>query len=218
MPEFEQTFGGDWTDEKLQHVREYLQAYTKIMSKQRYPFAYIDAFAGTGYRTLKQDDSSQNVLLPEFAEPDSQKFLAGSAQVALQVTPRFTKYFFIERDKQRFDELARLKDKFPKAAKDIEFVNEECNAYLQNLCLQKKWKNHRAVLFLDPFGMQVKWPTIEAIAQTKAIDMWLLFPLGVAVNRVLRKDGQINEQWRQALDAMFGTTDWFDAFYKLKVA
>ena len=62
--------------------------------------------------------------------------------------------------------------------------------------------------------MAVKWQTIEAIANTKAIDLWLLFPLGVAVNRLLRKDGQINEVTRNTLDQFFGTSDWFDEFYK----
>jgi hypothetical protein len=35
------------------------------------------------------------------------------------------------------------------------------------------------VLFLDPYGMQVDWTTIEAIARTKAIDLRVLFPLGI---------------------------------------
>lgn len=52
------------------------------------------------------------------------------------------------------------------------------------------WRSfrRRAVVFLDPFGMQVEWRTIERIGQTKAIDLWILFPLGVAVNRFLTKD------------------------------
>ncbi len=62
--------------------------------------------------------------------------------------------------------------------------------------------------------MQVEWETIEAIAETKAIDLWILFPLGVAINRLLRKDANISPAWRSRLDRMFGTTDWFNAFYE----
>ena len=62
-------------------------------------------------------------------------------------------------------------------------------------------------MFLDPYGMQVRWDTIEAIAETKAIDLWLLFPLGVAVNRMLKNDGNINESWAEKLDIIFGTRD-----------
>lgn len=44
--------------------------------------------------------------------------------------------------------------------------------------------------------------------------MWLLFPLGVAVNRLLKRDGQINQAWRKRLDEMFGTPDWYTEFYE----
>ena len=44
----------------------------------------------------------------------------------------------------------------------------------------------RAVLFLDPYGMEVEWDTMVAIAKTQAIDLWILFPLGIAVNRLLK--------------------------------
>ena len=47
-------FGGDWTAEKLERVRKYLVAYATIMKEKRFRFAYIDAFAGTGYRTTSK--------------------------------------------------------------------------------------------------------------------------------------------------------------------
>lgn len=62
--------------------------------------------------------------------------------------------------------------------------------------------------------MQVVWETIAAIAGTQAIDLWILFPLGVAVNRLLTRDGRITKGWRNRLDAMFGETDWYDTFYQ----
>ena len=46
-------FGGNWTDEKLKRVRKYLGAYATIMNRQKFRFAYIDAFVGTGYREEK---------------------------------------------------------------------------------------------------------------------------------------------------------------------
>jgi three-Cys-motif partner protein len=46
---------------------------------------------------------------------------------------------------------------------------------MRKIC-DNDWRSHRAVLFLDPYGMQVEWQTIEAIAKTAAIDLWLLFP------------------------------------------
>lgn len=211
-----QCFGGDWTAEKLDRVRKYLRAYATIMRKQHFRFAYIDAFAGTGYRTLKQTEEPRELLFPEFIEQDSQAFLEGSARIALQVTPRFDKYLFIERDPQRFAELQKLTGEFPSVAADIVLINAEANAYLQDLCLNRKWHAHRAVLFLDPFGMEVTWTTIAASGATRAIDLWILFPVGIAVNRLLTRDGKITKGWRNRLNAMFGEKDWYDAFYQTR--
>jgi three-Cys-motif partner protein len=212
----QQLFGGDWTEEKLRRIRKYLRAYTTALSKQQFRTAYIDAFAGTGYRQLKRGHKPSELMFPEFMEEDAQVFLEGSAQIALQTRPRFDKYIFIEQEVGRFNELEKLKERYPEVASDIILINADCNAYLQDLCINRNWRSNRAVLFLDPFGMQVEWATIEAIAHTQAIDLWLLFPLGVAVNRLLRRDGQIDDTLRKKLDTLLGTDDWFDAFYETR--
>ena len=208
-------FGGNWTTLKLERVRKYLCAYTTIMSKQTFRFAYIDAFAGTGYRTLKESGDSTELMLPKMFEKDVQKFFDGSARVALEVSPRFSKYIFIEKNETRFGELQRLKEEFPDLQTDIKLVGDEANSYLQGLC-SYDWlrSGHRADLFLDPYGMAVKWKTIKAIANTQAIDLWVLFPLGMAVSRLPRNDAQIDQTRQNTLNEFFGTEDWFDGFYK----
>jgi three-Cys-motif partner protein len=216
MKSSQQTFGGGWTSEKLERVRKYLVAYAKIMNRQKFRFAYIDAFAGTGYRALKHDEKPHSSIFREAFEVDSQQFLDGSARIALQVEPRFTKYIFIERDMDRVKELGNLKNQFPSLQDDIIVVNAEANSYLQDMCLNRTWKQNRAVLFLDPFGMQVTWDTIIAIAATKAIDLWILFPIGVAINRLLKRDGRITPEWRSRLNAMFGSSDWYEVFYETR--
>ena len=216
-------FGGDWTEEKLECVRKYLSAYATIMRKKTFRFAYIDGFAGTGYRIRKPSKkssqstskkSSQSIMFPEMCEPEVEEVLDGSPRVALEVKPPFHKYIFIEKNKTRFSELQQLKEDFPKA--DIKFVQAEANAYLEKLC-GYNWlrSGQRAVLFLDPYGMEVNWETIKAIANTKAIDLWLLFPSGIAVNRLLRKDGQIDEGIRETFDQFLGAPDWFNQFYEV---
>jgi three-Cys-motif partner protein len=208
-----QQFGGDWTNEKLNRLRKYLLAYTKILSKRpNLKYAYIDAFAGTGYRELKAIDN-QTLLLPELADSEPQRFLRGSASVSLECAPPFHRYIFIEKDANKLAELKRnLIADFPEKEKDLLFRCGDANTEIQELC-EKNWKQHRAVLFLDPFGMQVTWATIEAIANTKSIDLWVLFPLGVAVNRLLTKNGEIVDSWKHKLDEIFGSRNWYDAFY-----
>jgi three-Cys-motif partner protein len=206
-------FGGDWTEQKLEMLRKYLVAYATLMNKQPFRFAYIDAFAGTGERQFQHKQKTAP-LFPELSAKESREFYDGSARIALQVKPLFMEYIFIEKDENRFIQLAKLRDEFPHLANRISLFNCDCNSYLQNLSKNYKWAGMRAVLFLDPFGMQVEWNTMKEIAKTKAIDVWILFPLGIAVNRLLKKDGNIDDTWRSRLDSLFGTGDWFSAFYK----
>ncbi len=67
-------FGGDWTEEKLKCVSKYLRAYTKIMNNQPFNFAYIDAFAGTGYRETEIDADTDELLFPDLVSPDGASF------------------------------------------------------------------------------------------------------------------------------------------------
>jgi three-Cys-motif partner protein len=214
-------FGGDWTSAKLDVLAQYLSRYTTALKdkpSQERPFrkAYIDAFAGTGYRARRTDDTSAEMLLfPDLAEPAPQQLLDGSARLALKTEPRFDRYIFIEQSQARCEHLEALKQEFPDLAADITVSRGEANAEIQQLC-GKDWRSHRAVLFLDPYGMQVEWKTIEAIAATKAIDLWVLFPLGIGVNRLLTRSGDIPESWRRRLDVLLGTTDWYEEFYRIE--
>lgn len=211
-------FGGEWTSAKLEVLRAYLAAYLTALKNQPFKKAYIDAFAGTGYRTRREEKVSKSkVLFPELAEPAPQALLDGSARIALQVKPEFDRYIFIERSAARSAQLENLRAEFPQMSDRISLRTGDANREIQDLC-EKNWKSHRAVLFLDPYGMQVEWPTITAVAATKAIDMWLLFPLGIGVNRLLKRSGEIPKSWRAALDRLLGTSDWYDKFYSTEVS
>jgi len=213
---------GNWTARKLQVLAKYLTSYTTALKNQpsrEHPFrkGYIDGFAGTGYRDARHEETreTQAPLFPDLAEREPQKLLDGSARLALKTEPRFDRYVFIERSAGRCVQLEALKQEFPDLASDIHIHRGEANAEIQELC-GKDWRAHRAVMFLDAFGMQVEWQTLEAIAATKAIDLWLLFPLGMGVNRLLKKSGDIPEAWRRRLNALLGTTDWYEDFYRVE--
>ena len=211
-------FGGDWTEDKLNRVRKYLKAYTTIFEgnpKARYyTTIYVDAFAGTGYRSdpHKRHDQDE-MLFPELTETEAQGFLNGSARNALEVEPPFQSYIFVERSPIRVQELEKLKDEFPSKAKRLQVINQDAGVFLKEWCGQTNWNKCRAVVFLDPYGMQVDWSLIETIAKTKAIDLWILFPLASAVNRLLTRNEPPPKQWAQALTRIFGTEDWQDYFY-----
>jgi three-Cys-motif partner protein len=193
-------FGGSWTIEKLNILGKYLEAYTTALKNQRFRKIYIDAFAGTGDVTCKIDKQTEIDI-------------EGSARIALQTKTSFDEYIFIELNIDYAEKLNKLKEEFPEKADKIIIINEDCNTYLKQLCKNTDWYKNRAVLFLDPYGMQVEWNTVKDIANTSAIDLWYLFPFS-AVNRLLKKDGKINEKHKERLDKMLGDTNWFKEFYE----
>jgi three-Cys-motif partner protein len=212
-------FGGDWTTQKLEVLAGYLKSYNTALKDQpttANPFrrSFIDAFAGTGYRDLRREGAeSHQALFPDLASEEPQALLDGSARLALQVAPPFDDYIFIEQRADRCAELEKLKGSFPDLAANIDIRRGEANEQIQRIC-GSNWRRRRAVLFLDPYGMQVEWKTIEAIASTQAIDLWLLFPLGIGVNRLLTRSGEIPASWRKRLDLLLGTSDWYEDFYR----
>ncbi|PSR22247.1 MAG: hypothetical protein C7B45_07705 [Sulfobacillus acidophilus] len=72
----------------------------------------------------------------------------------------------------------------------------------------------RGVAFLDPYGMELCWDTLEALAQTKKLDIWYLFPLS-GLYRLATKDPiHIDEIKRTAIDRILGTSEWYNALYR----
>jgi three-Cys-motif partner protein len=173
---------------------------------------YIDPFAGSGgyLPTCSRTEGLGQGFFPQPAMREHH----GSVRIALEVKPGFGRYILIDKNPKNVAKLRQLREERPNIRKDIRIKEADANTYLRKLCKETDWTCWRAVMFLDPYGMQVEWTTIKAVAQTRAIDLWYLFPLGVAVNRLLRLDGQIRTAECHRLDQMFGSHDWYGAFYR----
>lgn len=211
------TFGGTWTDSKLAVLEKYLRAYLSLMKgnerARHFKTKYIDAFAGSGYslrrtkRDLVADSFSRDV--------DARGLIEGSAIRALKLATPFDSYFFIERSAEA---LSNLIGHIPDAVKlRVQLAHGDANSELAKLCAQWNTRSERAVVFLDPYGLQVKWNTLEKIARTQAMDLWMLFPIGMGVNRLLTTKGEPPAEWAATLDETFGTGDWRQAFYEKNV-
>ncbi|MGH9426050.1 MAG: three-Cys-motif partner protein TcmP, partial [Terriglobia bacterium] len=143
-------------------------------------------------------------------------FFDGSVRIALRVDPPFQHFVFIEKDRRRYTTLKEaLKNEFPEIYNSgkVQILKQDANIAIQSL-LKTSSPDYRAVLFLDPYGMQISWTTIESIAASQIIDLLILFPIGMGVNRLLRKDGKIRESERHRLNDCFGSTDWESKFYE----
>jgi three-Cys-motif partner protein len=210
----DQLFGGNWTDQKLDKVRRYLHEYMKILKYKTWlRTEYIDAFAGTGYRAVREACPEEAFLFDELESPEIEGYRDGSSRLALGIDPPFGKYVFIEKSPEKCEELEKLKADYPLIADRVVIHNREANECLSELCARPSdWRNRRAVVFLDPFGMQVEWKTIELIASTRAVDLWYLFPIG-PVNRLLQRGGCRQPGFSERLDLIFGTHSWEERFY-----
>lgn len=187
-------FGGDWTNEKLTIIDDYLNFYTTAMSKQRVKLVYIDAFAGSG-----------QTILPDGTEVD------GSALISLQYN--FDEYYFIEIDKDRKETLQkRIMDKYPDKISKIHIINDNCNNSLIDI-LNRLTVYQRGVMFLDPYALELDWNVLEAANKTNVLDVWYLFPLNALV-RNLPKDKNYSETISKKIDKILGTHDWEDALYR----
>jgi three-Cys-motif partner protein len=129
-------FGGDWTDEKLGRLAKYLPAYTNILKGRAYKYAYIDAFAGPGYRARQRKQAAPiQDLWGEDLDERGRRFTAGSAVVAMRSEPPFQSYIFIEHDAAALAELAStLRKQFPERISLARFVLGDANAVLKQLC------------------------------------------------------------------------------------
>ncbi|WP_087754150.1 three-Cys-motif partner protein TcmP [Paraburkholderia caledonica] len=208
------TFGGEWTEQKLEALRKYLEAYRKIFSANEnarfFKTLYIDAFAGTGERADIVRDGGTLLDVGE----QTTAFHKGSARIALELTEPFDEYIFVDKNGDHADALKKMiATSFPDVAGRCQVFTANGIDVVGEQLQWRDWKRWRAVLFLDPYGMSVPWNLIRRIAETKAIDMWLLFPLGQGVNRLLSRDQRPNKAHAKKLTEVFGTEDWQSAFY-----
>lgn len=190
-----QRFGGRWTEAKLAALQEYLTSFTIAMKRQPFKLHYIDAFAGSGTFVATTDTRNE--------------VRKGSAQIALATTG-FDQYVFIEKGAKRCEALRNMVSTYKGRAWVFE---GDANTHLGHLCESIDWRGSRAVLFLDPYGMQVAWETLRRVAETGAIDVWYLFPLNGVTRQLALNEGRLDEDKRRSLDRVLGTNEWRDAFY-----
>ncbi len=196
-------FGGMWTKTKLLALKDYLEFYTMALKGTPFQLMYIDAFAGTGRITI--EDMGQE-------DPESHEFLNGSARNALELKHPFDRYVFIERASKHVSALNELKDEYPDA--NIHICQGDANQEIRRIAMETDWRSWRAVVFLDPYGAQVEWETLEQLARTKCVDVWLLVPFGIAYNRMLPNSADVPDGWAKRLSAAFGTDEWKEAAYE----
>ena len=209
-------FGGSWTERKLAALREYLVQYQQIFTTnpnaKKLKTLYVDAFAGTGDRDANEDIRQSQLF---GYDEDIRYYQEGSVRVALSLDNKFHQYIFIDNKVKHASALNELIEQdFSDLTSRCSVERENANHWLPKWCRTQDWRGQRAVVFLDPYGMNVEWETIKAIAETKAIDLWILFPLGIGASRILPNEAAPEGLWAERLTRLFGTDEWRTRFYR----
>lgn len=215
-------FGGSWSKSKLDCVEKYARAYLAVMQKQSWcTLEYVDAFAGRGTQTVRTLSVSTDMCSffgDESERTDTEEFLIGSALRVLQASSQarrsFDRFTFIDADRDSCAELRSVVDsEYPALKHAVKIVCDDANAALKRYVSAANWNTTRSLVFLDPYGLEVEWDLIRQLADTKACDVWYLFPLG-GVIRMMKNDGKLPDAWSTRLDKLLGSHDWHDEFYK----
>ncbi|MGO6895437.1 three-Cys-motif partner protein TcmP [Rhizobium ruizarguesonis] len=202
-------FGGQHTEIKLELVEKYLRTYSIALRQKFKSLWYIDAFAGTGSRTVRTKAKGGDL----FDEPVPEKVenRRGSAQIALDIEPKFDRLIFMDQKPAHCVALEGLKAANPE--RDIHVLQGDANRIIQENINRVNWSSRRAIMFLDPYGMEVAWETLSAVAKTRAIDVWFLFPLSGLYRQAARSITAVDSTKRRALTNMLGTDAWEAELY-----
>ena len=204
-------WGGDWTEKKLDAFIKYVKAYLAIMNSCKAKFGweiiYFDGFAGSGEGNKKDNDNTNiaNIFeLPTDNENCENNIYQGSAERILGMGESgFDYIYFIEKDNESIE---RLKSKLePYNIENVQFRQGDANEQIMKLAeAQNRNSKYASLVFLDPFGMEIKWESIEALKGVRS-DVWILVPTGVIINRLLDKRGELKSI--KKLESFFGLSE-----------
>lgn len=208
-------FGGEWTIQKLNIIEKYIKAYLIALKNQKVKKIYVDGFAGSGITELKTKEEAAAGILGDLLGEDNSfdevpNVIDGSAMLSLKYD--FDEYYFLELDKERIQTLKNnIKERYPDKYPKVHFISGDSNSTL--LAVVKKINVYsRCLMFLDPYALELKWETLEAISKCGVIDLWYLFPLSLI--RLMEKTKDIPKANQDKITSILGTNTWIDELYE----
>jgi three-Cys-motif partner protein len=188
---------GYWSELKLEIVEKYGSAYTKAFANQKgLKKFYIDAFSGAGVHVSKRTGGQ----------------VEGSPARALKVSPPFDHFYFIDLDEDKTKHLETLcADR-----SDVTIHTGDSTQYLkQQLLPTIKYENfNRALCLLDPYGLHLDWEVMLQAGQSRAVDMFLNFPvMDMNRNAIWKNIGHAPQDGIERMTRFWGDDSWKHAAY-----
>lgn len=189
---------GYWSEIKLDIIKKYAKAYSTIINpnpniKQH---LYIDGFAGAGVHISKQ----------------TKEYVPGSPLNALNVTPQFKEFHFIDINGGRADALRALASNNP----NVHVYEGDCNKLLlTDIFPRAKYSDYRrALCLLDPYGLHLNWEVISVAGQMKSVEIFLNFPvMDMNMNILWKNPDKVKPAQIDRMNAFWGDNTWRNAAY-----
>lgn len=188
---------GYWSELKLEIVERYGSAYTTAFANQKgLKKYYIDAFSGAGVHVSKRTRGQ----------------IEGSPARALKVSPPFDHFYFIDMEPDKTKYLAALCAN----RSDVTIHTGDSTRYLTEQLLPTiRYKNfNRALCLLDPYGLHLDWEVMLQAGQSRAIDMFLNFPvMDMNRNAIWRNPDKVPQDGIERMTRFWGDESWKKAAY-----
>ena len=189
---------GQWSEIKLEIIKEYASAYSKILRNQKPNFrhAYIEGFAGAGIHRSKT----------------SGEYVLGSPVNALSVEPPFFEYHFIDLNPARTEQLNHLAGSRP----DVFVYNGDCNAVLPGLLEKFQYSDYRrALCILDPYDINLDWSIVARAGELRTIEIFLNFMvMDINMNAALKRPEKARPEALSRMDRFWGDRSWYKQIYE----
>ena len=194
---------GNWSEIKLEIIREYAEAYSKILSSRKhvkFHHVYIDTFAGAGLHISK----ARGTLVP------------GSPLNALAVEPPFQEYYLIDLNKDKAEHLRKVVYELYGERNDVHILMGDCNQLLvTDIFPRVEYERfRRGLCLLDPYGLQLDWHVMHAAGHSKTIDLFLNFPVMDMNRNVLWRNPEgLDPADISRMNAFWGDDSWRQVAY-----
>lgn len=187
---------GIWSELKLEIIEKYGSAYTKAFANApRLKKFYIDGFSGAGKHVSKRTGEQ----------------IEGSPTRALRTVPPFDRLYFIDMNADKTAHLRTL----CAGRSDVEIHTGDTNPYLKGLLPTIQYeKYNRALCLLDPYGLHLDWEVMELAGKSKAVDMFLNFPImDMNRNAFWRNPEGVPQDGIDRMNRFWGDESWRQAGY-----
>jgi three-Cys-motif partner protein len=190
---------GYWSEIKLDIIKEYAQAYSRILSsetKGKFIHVYIDGFSGSGIHLSKTTG----------------EFVPGSPLNALNIQPPFKEFHLIDLEGDKINSLENIVG----SREDVFLYQGDCNKILLEKVFPKvQYKDYkRGLCLLDPYGLELSWDVIETAGTLGTIDLFLNYPvMDINRNALWRNPDKVSAESIQRMNQFWGDNSWRTVAY-----